>query len=319
MSGVQENDLSHGSFDWQEMEEQFKELQVSLTSPMFSTTSGLERSKEKDRLEEEILEILISCESEAERLLKDGNSENAFSASMRCLKLKKSYYGPRSLELVSVHFLLAKSAQYLKRFDQAQEFLAMANWAIIQNPNCGDDLRAELHQTYGVLYSAQDDTKKALHHLAKSSYYYSLMYGPEHIMSSFGYFNIGNVLASAGKLTQANDFHVRVVDIWYNHLHSCLIRKESVEPSDPEELGKEKGHDATKMLERILEIMEDRYGDQEITCGKAYLVMGLYYKWVGNDMLAKNSLDKAYEIHEFAIGAENVGTKEVETIINELT
>lgn len=255
---------------------------------------------------------------EAERLLKDGDLEKAFTAALKCLTLKQSFFGSKSLELVSVYFRLAKATQSLQNFQQAQEFLSMANWSIIQNPECDDNLRAELFQTYGILYANQKNFPKSLHYLAKSVYYNSLVHGPEHIITSFDYFNMGNVLASAGKHTQANDFHVRVLDIWYNHLHHCLVGDQSVRPTNPEDLSRDKLYDASKILERLLENMEDRYGEQQIAVGKAHLVSGLFFKWTGNEMAAQKALNHALEIYQFASGAESVTTKEIEEIIKQL-
>lgn len=56
----------------------------------------------------------------------------------------------------------------------------------------------------------------------------------EHLITSFGYFNMGNVFATQGKMDKAVDFLRKVTDIWYKQLILAISRETMGEtiPSD---------------------------------------------------------------------------------------
>jgi hypothetical protein len=41
------------------------------------------------------------------------------------------------------------------RFTATEEFLSLANWSVLKNPQCSNTLRSQLHRNFGKLYSAQ--------------------------------------------------------------------------------------------------------------------------------------------------------------------
>ena len=45
---------------------------------------------------------------------------------------------------------------------QAEEFLSLANWSVLKNPDCSNHLRSQLHRNFGKLYSAQGKLDEAL-------------------------------------------------------------------------------------------------------------------------------------------------------------
>lgn len=120
----------------------------------------------------------------------------------------------------------------LNQHEQAEEFLSIASWCIIKNANCPAHVRAELHQHFGLLYVARNSMDKAVENLATCVYYLALMHGTEHLITSYGYFNLGNVFATQGKMDRAADYLRKVTDIWYRHLISA-ISKETASEREP--------------------------------------------------------------------------------------
>ena len=47
-----------------------------------------------------------------------------------------SVFGNGRIELVPSYLLLAEANLGLGRFKQAEEFLSLANWSILKNPDC---------------------------------------------------------------------------------------------------------------------------------------------------------------------------------------
>ena len=47
-------------------------------------------------------------------------------------------YGKGNIELVPSYLLLAEANLGLGRFKQAEEFLSLANWSILKNPDCSN-------------------------------------------------------------------------------------------------------------------------------------------------------------------------------------
>lgn len=69
-------------------------------------------------------------------------------------------------------------------------------------------------------------------------YYLSLLHGTESLVTSFGYFNLGNVFASRQEMDKATDFFSKVTDIWYKHLKAAFLNeKDQKEITMLDELG----------------------------------------------------------------------------------
>jgi len=43
----------------------------------------------------------------------------------------------------------------LERHKQAEEYLSLANWAVVKTPDVGLDVRSQLHRNFGKLYASQ--------------------------------------------------------------------------------------------------------------------------------------------------------------------
>ena len=88
---------------------------------------------------------------------------------------------------------LAEANLGLGRFQQAEEFLSLANWSVLKNPDCSNAIRSQLHRNFGKLYSAKGRLDEALQELAKDIYCSSLEVGPEHVDTSAGYYHMASI------------------------------------------------------------------------------------------------------------------------------
>lgn len=64
-------------------------------------------------------------------------------------------YGAGRLELIPHYLLLAEANMGLERHKQAEEYLSLANWAVVKTPDVGLDVRSQLHRNFGKLYASQ--------------------------------------------------------------------------------------------------------------------------------------------------------------------
>jgi tetratricopeptide (TPR) repeat protein len=118
------------------------------------------------------------------------------------------------IELVPAYLLLAESNLGLKRFKVAEEFLLYANWSVLKNPLCSNELKSQLHRNFGKLYSSQGRYDDALRQLANDVYHSALESGPEHIDTAGGYYYMADVFLQQGKVEQALALQDKVVDVW---------------------------------------------------------------------------------------------------------
>lgn len=127
-------------------------------------------------------------------------------------------YGSGRIELVPAYLLLAEANLGLKRYKVAEEFLLYANWSVLKNPDCSNELKSQLFRNFGKLYASQGKFQDALKQLAQDIYYSSLESGPEHIDTAGGYFYMADVFLTQGVVEHALAFYDKVVDIWYKFL-----------------------------------------------------------------------------------------------------
>lgn len=64
-------------------------------------------------------------------------------------------------------------------------------------------MKAELHQAFGLLYAADNKLDAAVNHLTYTTYYLSCLHGPQHILTTFSYFDLGNVFAAKANVQSA--------------------------------------------------------------------------------------------------------------------
>ncbi|MNF05465.1 hypothetical protein D3C80_2051960 [compost metagenome] len=72
------------------------------------------------------------------------------------------------------------------------------------------------------------------------------------------------------------------------------------------------------MFEHILTIELDRYGEKHIETGRALMVYGLYYYWVGEVVKSREYLERAHNIFKYVLGEKHAQTREIHQLINRM-
>eukprot|EP01006_Ploeotia_vitrea_P057170 TRINITY_DN68156_c5_g1_i6.p1 TRINITY_DN68156_c5_g1~~TRINITY_DN68156_c5_g1_i6.p1 ORF type:complete len:484 (-),score=84.70 TRINITY_DN68156_c5_g1_i6:121-1572(-) len=326
--------LDIASVDWNSLETKFQELNGLLNAPSYGLNASLARQKQKQQVEQAIETLLEMAQAESRRLLVEGDAQAAVEGGLRTLKLKEAYYGTGSLQLVPSYFHLARTNQYLDKFKQAEEFLSLAQWTILRHPECDVALKAELHQTFGLLYASDGKLDIALKQLAQATYYLTLLNGPNHILTSFGYFDLGNVFAAKSNMDSAMAYYEKVKDIWFTHLEKVVVKatqkkrrqidhgedddEEVVEHSNPASFGEENLQDGLKMIRGIVGLQTERFGLVHPSTGRAELILALYHRWIGDVTHAEESIERALEIHKRVYGAQHQHTVKVKQFMMDL-
>lgn len=156
------------TLNWQELEDEFNERLESLNSPSIGFSSHSQREKYIANIELSLQKIIEYALSEANALLAEGDYFGALKGGLKALQFTQKVYGTNSIQQIEPYFLIAKANQYLKRFEQAEEFLSIANWTIIKHEQSSPQLKAELHQNFGLLYIMEGKIDEAILHLAQS-------------------------------------------------------------------------------------------------------------------------------------------------------
>ena len=153
------------SVDWSTLEPRFDELMGMLSAPTSGLNASQARIQQKQVVSAAITKLLDVAQQECRRMLIEGNATAAVEGGLKTLKLKEQFYGPGSLQLVPSYFHLARTNQYMDKFKAAEEFLSLAQWAILRHPDADVSLKAELHQTFGLLYASDGKLDAALKQL----------------------------------------------------------------------------------------------------------------------------------------------------------
>eukprot|EP00667_Euglena_gracilis_P017311 EG_transcript_18239 len=303
--------------DWNALEAKFQELHSMLNAPSYGLNASLARQKQKEEVQASMELLLEMAQNEARRLLMEGNTQGSVEGGLRTLKLKEAYYGSGSLQLVPSYFHLARTNQYLDKFKQAEEFLSLAQWTLLKHPDAPVALRAELHQTFGLLYASASKLDLALKHLAQATYFLTVLNGPNHILTAFGYFDLGNVFAAKSSMDSAMAFYNKVKDIWYDHL-TLVFGGPELDPavlSTPALFGEENVQDALKMLRGIVGLQTERFGLVHPATASAELILALYYRWIADDTHAVQCMTRSVEIHKRVYGVQHQTTLRVREFI----
>ena len=278
-----------------------------IMSPPMLMGSEDERERKLHAAHAAKLALIVRCREEAARHLVKGNFELAVPAASYALRFTTSVYGEGRVELVPSYLLLAEASLGLLHYRQAEEYLTLANWSLLKTPNCSNALRSQLRRNFGRLYASQGKYDEALRQLADDVYYSSLMVGPEHIDTSGGYFQLGNVFYSMNKIENALAVYDKVVDIWYK----CVTQLLSVDGEGLPPLGDAKGAEGVEVLLQIRKRREECVGSGNIATGESNYILGLLLQYLGQVHKAAEHMRLALATYENQLGAEHKSTKDV--------
>ncbi|KAG8463355.1 hypothetical protein KFE25_004866 [Diacronema lutheri] len=263
------------------------------------------------------MRLIGLCQSEASKSCVRGDFHLAIPAAVYALQLLTEVYGDGKLELVSAHLLLAEANLGARRFPQAEQFLTLANWVLVKNPQASDALRSTLRRNFGKLYASQGRFEDALRHLADDVYHSSLQFGPEHVHTSGGYFEMGACFFALERVEPALAFFDKVVDIWYKTATRLLYAPETVAQSPgvsglaPGGVDEAMRSAGVEMLKEVRKRRVECVGERNIATGEAEYILGLLHQLQGEYARAEELIDGALEIYAEQLGHEHRSTKDV--------
>nr|CAH8874340.1 unnamed protein product [Trichobilharzia regenti] len=196
----------HQKIDWVGIHEKICADLMSLRKPAPFIVSTDERKKKKEEIQDKNVDMVSLTQLIGQKLLFQGKPEEAVPAALQCLKFTADAYGLASVELVSPYLILAESSIGLGRLNQAETYLAQAQWTILKTQHeCSNGIRSQLHRKLGLLYAAKGDYELALESLAKDIFYASCEYGTDHIRTAGGYFQMAEVFYAMHQRDKNNE------------------------------------------------------------------------------------------------------------------
>ena len=273
-----------------------------------------ERARRQYTLEVSKRALIDLTKNEAANLLARGQFQLSIPGALQSMSFIKDVHGDQSVELVPAYLLLAEANLGLRRYKAAEEYLSLANWSVLQNPECSNLIRSQLHRNFGKLYAGQGKHAEALKQLAHDVYFSSLEVGPEHVDTAAGYFHMANIFASQNRVENGLAFYDKVVDIWYKFLANVRSNTQDIDV-----LGEAQIAEAMDMLKNVWQIREKFLGNEHIATGESRFTLGLLYLFVGETQAALGHISVARTIYTMHLGDEHPSTLDVASVLTQLS
>jgi len=278
---------------------------------------GIRHLIASDKRAEELMgirkELLELCTETAQKCLVQGKYELAVPGALQSLKFAIEVYGSEATELVPSYLLLAEANLGLRRLKIAEEFLSLANWNILKNPQSGSSMMSNLQRNFGRLYAAQQRYNEALQAFATDIYYSSQEFGPEHIRSAPSYFHMGRVFESHRKSERAFAFYGKVVEVYTKFLEARLGDQMD---GDLAEITPVEVEEAIEITKHITEYRERRVDDNpdvverlQLDTAEGRYALGLLHVYTGDVTAGRDCLNTALEGFLATIGVDHEKTK----------
>ena len=147
---------------------------LTLTAGVRATVQVEERERQEANVRKSKLALIDLCRMEATKFLVHGDFELSIPGAVQALRYSLDVYGAGKIELVPSYLLLAEANLGLGRHKMAEEYLSLANWSILKNPDCSNRTKSQLYRNFGKLYASQGKHDEALRQLANDVYFSSL-------------------------------------------------------------------------------------------------------------------------------------------------
>ena len=128
---------------------------MPLRQPPSVIPSVEERERQEANVRKSKLALIDLCRMEATKFLVHGDFELSIPGAVQALRYSLDVYGAGKIELVPCYLLLAEANLGLGRHKQAEEYLSLANWSILKNPDCSNRTKSQLYRNFGKLYASQ--------------------------------------------------------------------------------------------------------------------------------------------------------------------
>jgi tetratricopeptide (TPR) repeat protein len=285
--------------------------------------------------------LIEFCLNESSNLLSVHKYKLAFPAAILALKFCKEVDGEKSVSMVEPYLQLSQASLGLKQLNKAEEYLSLARWIVLNNVNCSDVVQSRLYMLKGRVSTALGNFEAAKPDFADAIYHASRVYGAESIVSSIGYFRLGDVFLAQGNVECALAFFDKVVDIWYKYLSelhqgdnsvggdstdgggegSAAGKKAGLGGAQPnavttEQLTDENLAEGRNQLEMIFEHRKRLLGNGHIATGEVQYTLGLFeFFLLFNEAIAEGLVVSALRSYEMQLGPAHPSTKHVNSML----
>jgi tetratricopeptide (TPR) repeat protein len=207
---------------------------------------------------------------------------------------------------VPSYLLLAEANLGLRRLKIAEEFLSLANWNLLKQPQSSSRMMSNLQRNFGRLYAAQQRYQEALQAFATDIYHSSLEFGPEDMRSAPSYFHMGRVFQSTQNADRAASFYTKVVDVYTNFLESAMRDTEGV----ASEVTAVEVEEAVEIVKHVTEYREKRCEEDPIDATRVELAegryaLGLLLVYIGDSVAGGSCLHAAMEVFQTTLGMDH--------------
>ncbi|XP_030835586.1 zinc finger MYND domain-containing protein 12-like [Strongylocentrotus purpuratus] len=305
--------VEHQQADWLGIHEKICQLLIPLRTTQVSFLSSEEqrRKQEAEMLErrEHMIELTRTT---GQKLLFEGKHEQAVPAAMQSLRFSIDVHGLDSIELVPSYLILAEASIGLHKLQQAEEYLAQAQWTVVKTPDASHAMKSKLYRNWGLLYAAEGNYEEALRNLADDIFNASEQYGTDNIGTSGGYFHMANVFFRQNHMDIADSLYGRVTDIWHTHLLR-LVRARThraetpagvgavaveLKKAKPESLDEAQEAEANQVLHSIHDIREQSNPQDPVTMALVCHALGMLYFLLEEYSRARDLTEKCQALME---------------------
>ncbi|KAG5492859.1 hypothetical protein JKF63_01439 [Porcisia hertigi] len=321
---------------WGTLQPRFEELLKLLDTPITGVNALKVRTATRQRISSAIVALLDKAQEECRLLLLSGDAAAAEKAGVLVLQLREKFYKPNHIQLVPAYFHLARTKQYLECYGEAEDMLSLAQYIMLKHTDMATiSMKATLHQSFGLLYAADNKLEAAVQQLSRANYYLSLLHGQRHVLTTFSYFDLGNVMATKANMESAMALYDAVKEIWYTHLVSALTdvvaRREDMRAQlkysentpvqelrracyvTAHEFGEDNLMDASKMLHGIYSIQKKRFHVAHPSPVRAEFILGLFLLWTDKEPEAQSHLMAARVGSQRFYGPRHPVVQEIES------
>jgi len=285
-------DEEHQNIDWIGIHEKICHLLPALRMPVpFTSGSDEAREYQKEQKNVRQKQMIELTSTASQKLLFEEKYEYAVPAAMQALKFSIDVYGLSSIELVPSYLILGEACIGLRRFEQAEDYLAQGRWTVLKTPECTNEIKARLHRNLGMLHAGRGNFDDALTELAESIYQASWAYGVNDVKTSGAYFHMANIYYQQDKMDVAFSIFDHVVDIWHERLADLVKQRMRVstppkgigpaqyvkQNDDTDSLDETQGAEALQILHCILGIRQQQSSASPSIIAKICHTLGLLY------------------------------------------
>mmetsp|Transcript_20654 Transcript_20654/g.36683 ORF Transcript_20654/g.36683 Transcript_20654/m.36683 type:complete len:361 (+) Transcript_20654:123-1205(+) len=289
--------------DWRGIHKKICEHVATLRGKKKHFSSESER-KEQIEVEKSLQRILVDiCKNEARKHLVAQHYDLAIPAGVQALLYSKMLYGENSISVIPAYLLLAEANMGLDRHEMADRYLKFANWAILKNPNCSNELKSQFFRSFGKLYAHQQKHSEAIKELSKDVYLCSIEYGPEHLFTATGYYHMARNFFALGKMDEGLAFCEKILEIWHAFLEKASEPEGGSSISDF--LTEAQIFEGEEILHNIYTTRQQALGIAHLATAKAGHTLGMMKMRTGQINEAAQLLEESLNVYQSQLKDKN--------------